>query len=125
MNPYNQLKKIAGTFSHRATLTKNDGRVLNLYVKPETITSENLNANVPATMVVREWTCDVNDLIVDSESYYPDAGDLLTVFSDTGEPLRYDCARDATSGRYWDWMYLRPGYRVKFYTKYNPKEIPL
>ncbi|MBQ9813482.1 MAG: hypothetical protein IJM54_09245 [Thermoguttaceae bacterium] len=122
MNPYNQLSKIAGVFSHRATLTKNDGRALNMYVKPETKASENLNATVPSALVVREWSCNAESFIVGDEIFYPAAGDVLTVFSDDGSSLRYDCARDATSGRYWDWRYLRPGYRVKFYTKYNPKE---
>lgn len=123
MNPYRQLSRIAGVFSHRAKLTKSDRRVFDLFVKPEQKgTEEFQKTTVSAALVVREWTCAVEDLTTDGAFSPPAAGDVLTVFSDDETAVKYDCARDSVSGRYWDWQYLRPGYRVKFYTKYNPKE---
>lgn len=122
MNPYNQLGKVAGVFSQKATLVKKDGTTFTLYVKPETRQTETLNAIVPAATTTREWTCAASDLN-DDEANFPDAGDSLAVFSDDGTVKSYDVARDAQSGRFWDWRYLRPGYRIRFTTKFNPKEV--
>lgn len=122
MNPYAQLSKLAGVFSLSAILRKRDGRVLNLYVKPEARAPEKFGATVQAALAIREWVCNVNDLIVGEETCSPEAGDVLTVTFDDGSSVSYECARDSVSGRYWEWQYLRRGYRVKFYTKYNPKE---
>ncbi len=122
MNPYIQLSKVAGVLSHRAELIKADGTVIKLYVKPETRENEQLASNVPTTLVVREWSCDYRNFIVDEIPYFPSGGDVLKVFSDNETSLTYDVARDSINGRFWDWQYLRPGYRVRFFTKYNPKE---
>ena len=121
MNPYNQLSRVAGVFSHRATLTKKDGATFTLRVKPEARQTENLTATVPTALTTRDWTCSESDLNRD-EANFPSAGDVLTVFSDDGTSRSYDVARDAQSGRFWDWRYLRTGYRIRFTTKFNPKE---
>lgn len=119
MNPYEQLRKIAGVFSQCATLAKKSGTVCELYVKPVARQSERLGAPVPAAATTREWTCDASDF--GDEANFPDAGDELTVLSDDGTPRSYDVARDAQTGRFWEWQYLRPGYRIRFTTKFNPK----
>lgn len=120
MNPYHQLNKIAGVLSLRATLTKKDGSELTIFVKPERRASERFGATVPAAITTREWSASASEF--GDESNFPDAGDALTVFFDDGAAKSYDCARDAQSGRFWEWQYLRTGYRVRFTTKFNPKE---
>lgn len=121
MNPYIQLAKVARVFSQRATLTKKDGTVLGLSVKPETRASERIGATVPAALTTRDWTCDAADFFAD-EDLFPVGGDVLTVYAEDGTAASYDVARDAQTGRFWEQRYLRSGYRVKFTTKFNPKE---
>lgn len=121
MNPYIQLAKVARVFSQRATLTKQAGTVLTLFVKPEKRESERIGAAVPAALTTRDWSCNASDF--GDESNFPTAGDVLTVYAENGAPVSYDVARDAQTGRYWEQRYLRNGYRVKFTTKFNPKEV--
>lgn len=123
MNPYLQLSRTAGVFSVPAKLIRPNGVEIRLKVKPQTRQTEGMSSSVPAALQVREWTCMTADLTDDSGVVlYPVQGTTLVTTDDSGIERSYDCTRDSVSGRYWEEEYLRAGYRVKFWTKFNPLE---
>lgn len=119
MNPYSILSQIGAINAQRATLVKQDGRRIELLVKPESGVSETVGGQTaPGAIAVRTWSTGADEKSVD---LFPGAGDRLEIADEsTGEILSYATTRDATTGRYWSWRYLRRGVRIVFYTKYNP-----
>ena len=118
MNPYNLLNKIAAFSALRATLVKADGRRIEIIVDPESGATETVGgATAPGAINVRAWSTAADE---SCSSDFPGPGDALEVEDANGQTKTYKTTRDATTGRYWSWRYLRRGTRIVFYTKYNP-----
>lgn len=129
MNPYKTFAKLGVVNSLDATLTKKDGTTLAFYVKPETFGAETLAGEYANAIGVRAWSANFQDFIDDASgsALWPDSGDVLTVKLDDGTFKSFSVTRSTQTARFWDWLYTRPGYRVKFYTKYEgfePLEEP-
>ena len=121
MKPYRQLEKLGRVNALDAVLIKKDGSSLTLSVKPETFSSETLDGEYANAIGVRVWSANVSEFL-DAETgsaYFPDQGDSLTVTLDEGSTRVYSITRSVTTARFWDWLYARPGYRIRFYTKYE------
>lgn len=121
MKPYRQFEKLGRVNALDATLIKKDGSSFPLSVKPETFSSETLNGEYANAVGVRVWSANVSDFL-DSETgaaNYPDQGDALSVTLDDGTIRVFSITRSVTTARFWDWLYARPGYRLRFYTKYE------
>ena len=122
MNPYNTLARVGGVFSMPAELIKKDGARVAIRVKPIERAAEPISGGaMPGVARVRAWSCAANELTLDGAAVKPEAGDALEVTSDGGAAMRYPLTRDATTGRFWEWQYNRPGYRLQFFTKYHPE----
>ena len=121
MNPYKTFNKIGLVRSLDAALIKSDGAtVLHLNVKPELSAFESLKSDYESAVNVRVWTCDKSQFVnLVGVTCYPDSGDVLRVTLDDGTVKDYPTARNAANSRYWDWCYNRPGYRIKFYTRFE------
>lgn len=121
MNPYRTFAKLGIVNSLDATLTKKDGTVLRFYVKPETLGAETLEGEYANAVGVRTWSTNYQSFIDDAagEARWPEAGDVLTIKLDDGSFKSFSATRSTSTARYWDWLFTRPGYRVKFYTKYE------
>lgn len=118
MDPYKTLTALSRINSILATLEKEDGREIHLDVKSEDRKAENLPAeSIPAVVEVRAWSA-ISDSL--DERDYPTGGDFLRIDSG-GKTHRYKVARESTTGRFWSWFFNRPGYKILFYTKYNPE----
>ena len=118
MEPYNTLTRLSSFNSIPATLEKGDGREIRLEVKCEERKAENLPSEAsPAVIEVRAWSA-ISDSL--DERDYPTGGDFLRIDSG-GKTRRYKVARESTTGRFWSWFFNRPGYKILFYTKYNPE----
>lgn len=124
MNPYRTFEKLGRVNDLDATLVKKDGTTLALRVKPETRGSETLEGEYANALGVREWSANVSDFTDDETGAIlaPEQGDALLVVLDDGTTRGYSITRSTTTARYWDWFYPRPGYRVRFYTKYEGAE---
>ena len=129
MNPYKTFNKIGKIRGLTASLIKaNDGGVLSLVVKPENSDFETLQSDYDATVNMRVWSCDVAEFVnYVGVTTLPEQGDVLRVALDDGTVKDFPTTRNATTARFWDWAFSRPGYRVKFYTRfdgavYNPTE---
>lgn len=124
MNPYNVLNKVAGVLSMPARLITKNGHVVAFYVRPETRTSENIQSDYAAALLVRSWSYNIEEMSnEDGESvvFFPDSGDVLQVEDRDGVIHEYRTTRDAKSSKFWTWKFDRPGCkRVVFYTKYEP-----
>lgn len=118
MNPYRLLTALSAFNAIDAALEKQDGREIPLAVKNEERKPENLTAEaIPAVIEVKTWSAASNQL---KEEDYPAAGDFLRIDSED-KTRRYKVARESATGRYWTWQYNRPGYKILFFTKYNPE----
>jgi len=125
VNPYNTLTKLGDVNSLDATLAKRDGTTIALHVKPETFAAETLQGEYANAIGVRTWSVNVSELLNPETGAIqtPEQGDVLTVIGDDGTVRAYSITRGVATGRYWDWLYTRPGYRVKVYTKYEGTEL--
>lgn len=124
MNPYNQLAKIGGVLSLPAKLIKSDGTTkIQFYVKPEQLDVSQPGAEYVQALQIRTWSVNVQQLTDGDSVLYPEQGDSLIVKNDDGSLVQYAVTRSAETARYWDWSYTRPGYRVKFYTKFEGTKI--
>lgn len=124
MNPYRTFEKLGKVNDLDASLVKKDGTTLALRVKPETRGSETLEGEYANALGVREWSANVSDFF-DAETgaaRWPEQGDALIVTLDDGTARAYSTTRSTATARFWDWFYARPGYRVRFYTKYEGSE---
>ena len=120
MNPYNTFNKLGRVRCLDAQLIKADGYACALHVKPELSAFEALNSDYQSAVNIRVWSCDASELVnLVGVSLRPEAGDVLRVALDDGVVKDYPVARNAASSRYWDWVYNRIGYRVKFYTRFD------
>lgn len=120
MNPYNTFNKLGRVRSLDAQLIKADGYACALHVKPESSAFEALNSDYQSAVNIRVWSCDASELVnLVGVSIRPEAGDVLRVALDDGIVKGYPVARNAASSRYWDWVYNRIGYRIKFYTRFD------
>ena len=118
MDPYKTLTRLSSFNSIPATLEKEDGREIYLEVKSEERKAENLPAeSIPAVIEVRTWSARSDSL---REEDYPTSGDFLIVDSED-KTRRYKVARESTTGRFWSWFFKKPGYKILFFTKYNPE----
>ena len=124
MNPYKTFEKLGGVRSLDATLIKKDGTRLALYVKPETNGAETFESEYAAAIGVRTWSANYADFIgPDDSTLWPESGDSLIVKVDDGTLKSYSITRSTSTARFWDWTFTRPGYRVKFYTKYEGADV--
>lgn len=121
MRPYLTLAKLGRVNGIFATLKKKNGDLFSFYVKPENFGSENLEGAYANAIGVRVWSANVADL-ADSETgatRFPESGDVLIVTLDDETTKSFSITRSVATARFWDWFYTRPGYRLKFYTKYE------
>lgn len=121
MNPYNTFAKLGAVNALSATITKKDGSSFDLRVKPETLGAETLDGEYANALQVRVWSANVSDFL-DPETgaaRYPEQGDYIAVTLDDGSVRVYSLTRSVSTARFWDWLYSRPGYRIRFYTKYE------
>lgn len=122
MNPYKTFNKIGLIRGLDAILIKSDddGAQYPVVVKPENSAFETLNSDYSGVLNIRVWSCDIADL-VDGQGVEtrPESGDVLRVALDDGVVKDFPITRNATTSRFWDWAYNRPGYRVRFYTKFD------
>lgn len=117
MDPYKTLTALSSFNSIPATLEKVDGREIRIDVKSEDRKAENIPSEAnPAVIEVRAWSA-ISDSL--SEEDYPTGGDFLRIEGE--KTRRYKIARESTTGRFWSWFFNRPGYKILFYTKYNPE----
>ena len=121
MNPYKTLNKIGLVRGLNALLVKaDDGGVIPVVVKPENSAFETLNSDYNAAINIRVWSCNVAELVDGSGvETRPEQGDALRVALDDDVVKDYPITRSATTSRFWDWLYNRPGYRVRFYTRFE------
>lgn len=118
MDPYKTLTALSRFNSIPATLEKEDGREIYLDVKSEERKAENLPAeSIPAVVEVRAWSA-ISDSL--EEKDYPTGGDFLRIDSGS-KTRRYKVARESTTGRFWSWFFNKPGYKILFFTKFNPE----
>ena len=117
MNPYDILTQIGEVGATSATLEKKDGRTLNISIKAEELEAEDIGgADHPGAVRVRSWSCNAEGL---ARTDFPEAGDRITYNDqETGGPVSFKTTRDAKTGRYWNWRYMKRGVRIVFYTKY-------
>lgn len=119
MNPYKTFNKIGKIRAFNALLVKADGTTFSLLVKPENSAFETLDSDYNAAINIRVWSCNVADLVKDGQETRPEQGDVLRVALDDNVVKDFPITRNATNSRFWDWTYNRPGYRVKFYTRFD------
>ena len=118
MNPYSILTQIGEFAAQDATLVKPDGARIPLKVKPESAESEAIGGDAaPGAVALRSWSTNIDGV---EAAQYPNAGDRLEIVDETGATVSYTTTRDATTGRFWSWRYLKRGARIVFYTKFNP-----
>lgn len=88
MDPYSILSQIGAINAQRATLVKQDGRRIELLVKPESGVSETVGGQTaPGAIAVRTWSTGADEKSVD---LFPGAGDRLEIADESiGEILSY------------------------------------
>lgn len=123
MNPYNQLKRIAGFQGLPATFAKQNGTTFETRVKAESVADERLESSYPGVARVRTWSADSADFVSNGGAdAFPSEGDRLIVYCRDGKARAFATAREASTSRYWNWRYSTPGGRILFYTKPTPAE---
>lgn len=123
MRPYKTFEKLGRVNALAATLEKKNGTSISLSVKPENFDAQTLEGQYANAVGVRIWSANVVDFYVDDVANFPDGGDLLIVTLDDGSVKYYSITRSVETARFWDYFFSRPGYRLKFYTKYEGFEV--
>lgn len=125
MNPFKTLAKISNVTALKAQATRKDGVIAVFDIRPETRVTETIVSDYQSATTIRAWSYDssnpINSLTGEKIVYFPSEGDLLKVTFEDGTIRTYRVTRDSTSSKFWIWKYTRPGYRVLFYTRYDPQ----
>lgn len=125
MDVYELLNGAAFIFGAPATLHKKSGETITVNITPHDTKDEQLSGRYPSAVGSSVYSVAVDELRTsEGKETRPEEGDTIETTAG-GVRQRYKVVKDANSARTWDWLWDRPGVRVKFYVmsiKEEPKK---